>query len=561
MQCHLLEVGRKRCDPLEDASWIPRFRNMLEIWFKKGKSVSSRVRAIDEVTPDHEMFEQLKRKFAPIADPEPELRVRKLIPKEPKVYGVTYELLIVKSSADAISATFYPSLSSDESLPSCQLHHPYQLQFQEDADGGGNFLLFASDENSEQQLKWLTKKVFSALERWIDIPVSSAPMETTNALISGEAFASTYLQLKDDYGRQLCEIWPESTDPSKFVYEDCAIAAYLLETWRKRGKMPEYFLDLGCGNGLLVYLLNKAGVPGAGIDLKRRKIWDTLFKDTQLYEDVVDPRTIQGKPFAQKVDYLIGNHTDELTPWMPVMAARFNCDFFVIPCCPFDFGGKFNGKMAGRSTYSSYLQYLSMVNAVIGFEMDRDRLPIPSTKRKCFIGAIPSGGLPSDTEATISQLTQNVATFVPRPKIQKNSNCSDIPVEMRKRIALKLFDYLLTGRAATSTSGQWYQGSQVALAELFKLLTPEEVDCLRQQHGGLQTFIKNHHDVFHAVQGTVKIRDYRDARWRPNRKKFNNAPNYRKKAPCWMAAHHPDGCPLEEKDCLFNHEVPFQPLC
>ncbi len=76
-------------------------------------------------------------------------------------------------------------------------------------------------------------------------------------------------------------------------------------------------------------------------------------------------------------DWLIGNHSDELTPWIPVMAARLTfleCDcaqgmcgytaiycsgcveaiigvsytfrssyktkYFVLPCCPHDFDGK-----------------------------------------------------------------------------------------------------------------------------------------------------------------------------------------------------------------------------
>ena len=37
-------------------------------------------------------------------------------------------------------------------------------------------------------------------------------------------------------------------------------------------------------------------------------------------------------------DWLIGNHSDELTPWIPVMAARYNCVFDDIDlhCVPTD---------------------------------------------------------------------------------------------------------------------------------------------------------------------------------------------------------------------------------
>lgn len=60
-------------------------------------------------------------------------------------------------------------------------------------------------------------------------------------------------------------MWPEVTDPQKYVYEDVAIAAYLLVLWeqeRKELKLQSFqsFIDLGCGNGLLTYILSSEGV-------------------------------------------------------------------------------------------------------------------------------------------------------------------------------------------------------------------------------------------------------------------------------------------------------------
>lgn len=37
------------------------------------------------------------------------------------------------------------------------------------------------------------------------------------------------------------------------------------------------FVDLGCGNGLLVHILTEEGHKGRGIDIRPRKIWD-LYK-------------------------------------------------------------------------------------------------------------------------------------------------------------------------------------------------------------------------------------------------------------------------------------------
>ena len=59
--------------------------------------------------------------------------------------------------------------------------------------------------------------------------------------------------------------WPEQTDPRKFVFEDVAIAAYLMVLWEEEQRVTgsnrkQTFVDLGCGNGLLVHILAKEGV-------------------------------------------------------------------------------------------------------------------------------------------------------------------------------------------------------------------------------------------------------------------------------------------------------------
>lgn len=39
------------------------------------------------------------------------------------------------------------------------------------------------------------------------------------------------------------------------------------------------FIDLGCGNGLLTFLLVSEGYDGYGIDIADRKIWPALCKN------------------------------------------------------------------------------------------------------------------------------------------------------------------------------------------------------------------------------------------------------------------------------------------
>lgn len=61
------------------------------------------------------------------------------------------------------------------------------------------------------------------------------------------------------------------------MYEDVAIATYLLLLWQYDSK-PQTFVDVGCGNGLLVFILTMEGHTGYGVDVRKRKIWD-LYPD------------------------------------------------------------------------------------------------------------------------------------------------------------------------------------------------------------------------------------------------------------------------------------------
>lgn len=95
------------------------------------------------------------------------------------------------------------------------------------------------------------------------------------------------------YYFNLFQIWPECTDPTKFVYEDVAIATYLLLLWeeeRVTHNLTNYqtFVDLGCGNGLLVYMLTKEGHKGLGIDVRKRQIWSMYSKDIKLEVKLFD---------------------------------------------------------------------------------------------------------------------------------------------------------------------------------------------------------------------------------------------------------------------------------
>ena len=126
-------------------------------------------------------------------------------------------------------------------------------------------------------------------------------------LVTQPAFRSEYVRLKNKYGKYWVSRWPgewhlfarshcnpacsdsvvcsfffaEQTDPSKYVFEEIAIAAWLLALWKGESTADQdgeqqrcvRFVDLGCGNGFLTYLLIEEGHTGWGIDRQRRGIW------------------------------------------------------------------------------------------------------------------------------------------------------------------------------------------------------------------------------------------------------------------------------------------------
>lgn len=67
------------------------------------------------------------------------------------------------------------------------------------------------------------------------------------------------------------------------MYEDIAIASYLIALWHKLTptRKPS-FVDMGCGNGLLVHILCEEGFSGFGVDVRKRKIWDWYPPTTNL---------------------------------------------------------------------------------------------------------------------------------------------------------------------------------------------------------------------------------------------------------------------------------------
>ncbi|MCJ1251501.1 tRNA(Ser) Um(44) 2'-O-methyltransferase [Trapelia coarctata] len=207
-------------------------------------------------------------------------------------------------------------------------------------------------------------------------------------LITQQRVQDTYAELKRKYAKRLCDAWVEQTEPSKHVFEDLGIAAFLIELWKDMYRpasssqeldpRPPFpgFVDIGCGNGVLTEILLLSGYPGWGFDVRRRKTWAILSESTQtaLRELILIPsplfdlstplpqhpsvisRVLSGiLPKAASTletpsqawhnglfptgTFIISNHADEITPWTPLLASLSNSPFLAIPCCSHNLSG------------------------------------------------------------------------------------------------------------------------------------------------------------------------------------------------------------------------------
>ncbi|GAM82329.1 hypothetical protein ANO11243_003080 [Dothideomycetidae sp. 11243] len=196
-------------------------------------------------------------------------------------------------------------------------------------------------------------------------------------------FQDTYARLKEVYAKQIINNWREQTDPGKHVFEDLAITAFLIELWRGMYDIVPAcerlsdasstlihfpgFVDIGCGNGLLVHLLRAEGYHGSGFDVRQRRSWTMYPKDVQeslhvkilvpsIFESARDriseDRSFSSESFEPGV-FIISNHADELTAWTPLLALLSNSPFVAIPCCSHSLGGtRFRAPKSLRSARS-----------------------------------------------------------------------------------------------------------------------------------------------------------------------------------------------------------------
>lgn len=212
------------------------------------------------------------------------------------------------------------------------------------------------------------------------------------------------------------------------------------EPWKSWPRPPAGFLDLGyafrhpstqhplivhnsCGNGLLTHILTSEGYTGTGIDLRARSSWTHYPPATQaaLKVHALDPTALLD-PSHLDLNltpgvFIIGNHADELTPWIPVLATlRDASGYLSIPCCAWAFDVRYDrsasvafptpyhdddddgdgfakslnlgGGGNHKSSYSMYRIWLASLSMHCGWQVECEVLRIPSTRNWAIVGEL-----------------------------------------------------------------------------------------------------------------------------------------------------------------------------
>ncbi|KAF9458395.1 hypothetical protein BDZ94DRAFT_1325565 [Collybia nuda] len=250
-------------------------------------------------------------------------------------------------------------------------------------------------------------------------------------LVPRDTYQDLYLIMRERH-KHLVDTWQEVTDPLKHVFEDIGIATYLMllwkasyplavntekadndepQPWKDWPRPPGGFLDFGCGNGLLTHILVTEGYEGKGIDLRARTSWThyPALTQTHLHVHAFDPATPPADdPYFKSGVFIIGNHADELTPWVPVLATLHAASGYLsIPCCAWTFDAKYErsstpmfpiprqdfadtlnlgGEGGNGSSYSMYRIWLASLSLHCGWEVECETLRIPSTRNWAIIG-------------------------------------------------------------------------------------------------------------------------------------------------------------------------------
>ncbi|KAI5464320.1 hypothetical protein BGZ63DRAFT_150225 [Mariannaea sp. PMI_226] len=319
---------------------------------------------------------------------------------------------------------YEPHVKSIQDIP---FYHPKvksiaQLHEWDSATSTGtvsiHFLPFQDDEVDQVKLERIAYHLLQIIHKHGHTTAVGYTKRVHHDIIVPQSrFQDRYSELKNKYARALVETWAETTDPSKHVFEDLGIASFLIELWADmyQGESFPGFIDIGCGNGLLVHILQREGYSGWGFDARERKSWAQYMgaspsspsgrslEQRLLLPSVVTPgdhveeeagitsSNIHDGIFP-KGTFIISNHADELTPWTPILATISECPFIMIPCCSHNLTGERyrapppKDKTKSHSTFASLVDWVTHIAEDCGWAVETEMLRIPSTRNTGLLG-------------------------------------------------------------------------------------------------------------------------------------------------------------------------------
>lgn len=308
--------------------------------------------------------------------------VRQLVPRNPKLdrpmVQTCHLLDRIADNEEQTLVLYLPHIASAEDMP---FYHPkvqglgFLYVWDRDVNASlrapGSFSIHVSQFEGDTQLDLPDSRLSRTLLKLLQV-IHKHAIGMQNGyqkrvhhdqIVPQRRFQDTYTRLKGKYAKNLVDTWQEVTDPSKHVFEDLGIAAFLIELWHDmyeaKGLAFPGFVDIGCGNGLLVHLLKMEGFEGWGFDIRQRKSWKAYPEAVRdsLEERILVPAifqraasqtedapTITGRLFHDGAfppgTFIISNHADELTAWTPILARLSQCPFLAIPCCSHNLAGE-----------------------------------------------------------------------------------------------------------------------------------------------------------------------------------------------------------------------------
>uniref|UniRef100_A0AC34FNL1 tRNA (uracil-O(2)-)-methyltransferase n=1 Tax=Panagrolaimus sp. ES5 TaxID=591445 RepID=A0AC34FNL1_9BILA len=443
-----------------------------ELFFTRTELISRALSGSYVITRE-EALDDLREQYDATKDPKLEVllhfpwnslpvRFRKVINRCRSKVPIFTQAEVVLQNETGIYFYYFNFISCDIRYPSFT-RYSYVLAIEPSYKSGFLQAYFAvtCPSTGDPSVLIFTENIVKGISHWIH----SQKIASVNVPLS--CVPSSYYSILEEIRQHpvvldLSNCWSdyERTNKAKHIYENIGIVAYLATYWLSNAIKEIHFVDIGCGNGVISYLLNSIygnKMSGVGYDAKSRNIWEYYKSKAR---DVLKVQTISAnfpsleQSFPVETNYIIGIHTDEMTPWIPLMAMKRKCNFFLLPCCPFDFFGPF-AKRNHHNGYNEweYINHIVSLAKILGFDVKVDFLKITSEKKTAIIGTIPaSGKLLCDYnllwEDVINEIMEpsfkanNYKGCQPPGSVIKVINCTKLPVEVRNSINQSIVNIL-----------------------------------------------------------------------------------------------------------------------